>query len=379
MTSVAPELVRHSPVASTTHTGSRPSHISKSPVRRRIGCIDWMRGLSVLFMVECHSLYFLHPSHDGDAARRYLQQLNGLLAPQFILTAGFSIALVCGRIGRLAAEDRGARFRKTLRRIGQVMLVSVWLKLIYWNFTVYPNRLLWVNVLDCIAMSLLVILPIVLYCPFRRLILLAGAVAFFTVVPLVQSPKAFGAFTGFINNSLYPDTWPLIPWAGYAFIGALLGLRMARVGKLSSLWLSFLALLGLGLLVVWLARPIGWLYGDNPAWLVVNAAERIWRIGAIGLLLLTLEMLASSRPVLFRNPIIWTIELFSRQSLYAFALHLVFLFGMGRFRPFNRFHQSTDWRLYVVLTLAVVACTGICCVLIENARPWLTAMRHRPA
>src|SRR6202048_4331511 len=93
---------------------------------RRVRAIDWLRGLAVLLMIQTHALGLLRPELRGGAAFNELQWLDGLVAPAFILAAGFSLALTQVRAAAAggSADARRRRMLKTLRRIGEVLLVG---------------------------------------------------------------------------------------------------------------------------------------------------------------------------------------------------------------------------------------------------------------
>jgi len=68
----------------------------------RIKDFDWLRGLAVLVMVETHSLVFVRPELHQTRAMARLNWVNGLVAPSFILAAGFSLGLLQTRAARAA-------------------------------------------------------------------------------------------------------------------------------------------------------------------------------------------------------------------------------------------------------------------------------------
>ena len=59
----------------------------------------------------------------------------------------------------------------------------------------------------------------------------------------------------------------------------------------------------------------------------------------------------------------WTVSL----SLIAFIGHLLLFYGVWKFRPFNPFHQKTDWAGYIGLTLVLMLLTAAVCYAFDNA------------
>src|SRR5438105_13888076 len=89
----------------------------------RVRAVDWLRGLAVLVMIQTHSLSLLRPELRQGPFFSRLQWIDGLVAPAFIFAAGFAMALVQCRAAA-GGGPRGPRIRKTLRRIGEVVLVA---------------------------------------------------------------------------------------------------------------------------------------------------------------------------------------------------------------------------------------------------------------
>src|SRR5438552_19197661 len=110
----------------------------------RIRAIDWLRGLAVLFMIQTHALALLRPELRAGALFSTLQWIDGLVAPSFILAAGFSMALTQVR----AAAQPGARwprFRRTLRRLGEVLAVAT---LVNWAWFPLVREPRWILRMD---------------------------------------------------------------------------------------------------------------------------------------------------------------------------------------------------------------------------------------
>ena len=94
-----------------------------SPPLTRVKAFDWLRGLAVLVMIECHAMVLLRKELLATHAAAVMDWLNGLVAPSFIFAAGFSLALVQVRTAR-SGGARGPRLLRTLRRIGEVLAVG---------------------------------------------------------------------------------------------------------------------------------------------------------------------------------------------------------------------------------------------------------------
>ncbi len=353
---------------------------ARSAPAQRVKCVDWLRGLAVLVMIECHALFLLDPAYDQSAARQVLNLINGLAAPTFILCAGFAMGLSFGRIGDDVAGLK-KRTIKSLRRISVVLVVSLVLKQAFWNLLFHPSRLMWLSVLDCIGLAMLMLMAVLIVTTRHRtmrLLMLSGLLAmFFIIAPWVASPANFGWVTPFLNNSFYSDTWPLVPWAGYAFAGAIIGDALARKPSAATILLTMLTMLGISVAIIFFVpwATSRWINGYDPS-LLVNGAERCAQIAIVAILLLGIERLSHFWRWLVANPLMWVIELFGRQSLWAYVIHLLVLFGVGPLYPLRSVWRSGGWLSYgLQATVLMLSTVGICLAIDMWTRRQRTAIR----
>src|SRR3954467_4275079 len=210
----------------------------------RIRAFDWLRGIAVLVMIQTHSLGLLRPGLRAGVLWTRLQWVDGLVAPAFLFSAGFSLALV--QVRGAASGMRAMRVRKTLRRLGEVLLVATFLNWMWFPIFRQPRWIFRMDILQCIGFSLLIALPILFaLAPRPRALrwtaLLLAAIAF-GVAPLLES---LGLPWDGILNSRPPAVFPLLPWAGYVYLGAAIGAATAEKGpRGAAIWLAALAAAG---------------------------------------------------------------------------------------------------------------------------------------
>jgi uncharacterized membrane protein len=345
---------------------------------KRCDWIDQLRGWAVIVMIEVHAVnVWLHPGLRPD----WLNYLNGLVAPSFLMAAGYSLVISTFR------TDGTLRpfWPDTARRLGFILLcayalhapgitIADWTLL---NTAQKARELFKVDVLQCIVFSLLILQGLARLVRNPKVFTgLALIVALF--IPLV-APSLWGTgvadglwlpIRGLFNGN--PDRgvqalFPLFPWIAFPAFGAFLGgiyreLRvMAKDGRArwsESQYLLALALLGAVLLGWGSARQHAWLWGgqwiqQNGVWMLhsVSGAFTYSELGAIanttlpsvaarlGWILLggaamgTFELVRPKWPG--ANPVIST----SRESLLLYMLHLNLIFS-------------------VLLSPAVIALTG---------------------
>jgi uncharacterized membrane protein len=323
----------------------------------RFYAIDWLRGLAVLVMIQCHALVLLIPSLRTGAFFNRLQWMDGLVAPSFIFSAGFSLALV--QVRGAAAGARRARVRRTLRRLLEVLLVATLVNWMWFPIFREPRWIFRIDILQCIGVSLLIALPIFSALAARPLVLrwvaLGLAALVFGVSPLAEGWR--GPFASLLNGST-GSVFPLLPWAGYVYLGASAGAAAAAGGSRAlAKWIAGLLLAGL---VLWLLTPqLTAAYPPHDFWVTnpANHASRWTQMCALTLLLMLAErrqqILRATLPVRF-------IEVFGTSSLAGYFFHQMLLFfRIGGFSFQAAWGDRCTWPQYWGLTALLIACTFV--------------------
>jgi uncharacterized membrane protein len=339
----------------------------------RIKAFDWLRGLAVLVMVETHSLVFLRPELHSTRAMARLNWVNGVVAPSFILAAGFSLGLLQVRAAAAGPEGRSARLWRTLRRIGEVLAVATLVNVVWFPITIEPRWLTRIDILQCIGLSLLVALPLLVALAPRPYLLaavsLGVAAAIFFLAPYSEQVTGSWATQLLKRGGPWSTVFPLLPWAGYIFLGAALGALLGAGDVSRARWL-LLALVGTGVVTSLLA-PV-WLgfYPPHEFWVTdpSNSAQR-WTVVAVFILcLMTLEgwmpdRWRTSAPVRF-------VDLFGTSSLAAYFFHEMLLFHQVHGVSLDTlFGKRCGWWAYAGLTVCVIAGTA--------ALTWVTDRVYR--
>jgi uncharacterized membrane protein len=345
----------------------------------RVRAFDWLRGIAVFVMIQTHALSLLKPELHKGALFERLQWIDGLVAPAFIFAAGFAMALVqC----RAAAKPggRAQRIRRTLRRLLEVALVATLMQWMWFPLLHEPKWLLRIDILMCIALSLLVALPVLsLLAPRPRalsLVSLALAALVFAVAPLAEGIQ--GTLSHFLSHKS-GSMFPLLPWAGYVYLGAAVGAATARGGaRAAALWLIGLIAVGIA---IWVATPVFQsAYPAHDFWVTnpANCARRWTQVCGVALLLLAAERLAAG--AWQRGAAVRLIEIFGTSSLAGYFFHEALLFyRVGGVSFHALWGDRADWPLYWLLVVALIALTLILTwatdKVYRRADSWLTAPR----
>lgn len=339
------------------------------PPSPRVRAFDWLRGGAVLVMIETHALVLLRPALRQGSFFTTLQWIDGLVAPAFILAAGFSLALTQVRAaapgkGQRDPAARRQRLRKTLRRIGEVLAVATLVNWMWFPIFREPRWILRVDILQCIGLSLLIALPFFfLLAPRPRLLqaaALAGAALAFGLSPLAEH---VGPPLAMLANSTTGAVFPLLPWSGYVYLGAAIGTAAATGGPRAIAW-WLLGLVATGALLWALTPQVAALYPPHDFWVTdpANHARRWTQVSLIALVLLGLERLrprASGALVRF-------IEVFGTSSLAAYFFHQMLLYFHLFGFSFEKFWgDRSSWPQYGALLALLIAMTFALTVLTD--------------
>ncbi|MGZ3481600.1 MAG: heparan-alpha-glucosaminide N-acetyltransferase domain-containing protein [Myxococcaceae bacterium] len=333
---------------------------SQPPAQARVRAFDWLRGLAVLVMVETHSMVFLRKELLATHGAGVLDYVNGLVAPSFIFAAGFSLALVQVRAAS-SGGPRTSRVLRSLRRIGEVLAVGTLVNWVWFPISVEPGWLLRVDILQCIGLTLLVALPFnVALAPRPRTLAIASllvGLGLFLVAPFADGVT--GPLQDLFNkDGPHRTVFPLLPWAGWAFLGGAAGATAARgtAAQVRRLAVG----IGIGSAVVFALKPL-WLaiYPPHAFWVTDPANTGARGIAVMAVLLLLLAIEARAPAGARRSAAVWLLELFGTSSLAAYFFHEMLLYYEVRGVSLASIAGGRcGWAGFAGLTLVVVAATS---------------------
>lgn len=290
--------------------------------------------------------------------------LRGITAPLFLLVSGWAVVAALSHQPGAARDTYGRRVRRALLLIflGYLLHWPGWgaVQALGWSEELLAHVSKF-NALQCIGISLLVgatVLALAQGSKLRALALGALAVGIPLASPAVwqlgaRLPIALRQATG-VEGSHFP----LFPWAGFFFAGALIAwlLRLLRPGGPQGL---ALAVLGAGVLGFTSQLPQDW--SPASAWLVA------FRVGQ-GLIVLAAVSFTPVRLSRLLAPL-------GRLSLWVYVLHLPIVYGWaGTPGLAGRVGPTLDLGPALLIGLGLLVASSVVALLLRwlrgLTRPW---------
>jgi uncharacterized membrane protein len=217
-------------------SGSPHDSLTAGPVRtvtaarrERIPWLDFFRGAAVLVMIETHVVNtFLLASVRAESWFAVLNYVNGLVAPSFLFIAGFVQGMAPVVAGKPMQFGRRARRLLGIGLMGYALHFP-WGELAQHRWDVALRVGTQVDVLQCLAVSLGLLLLVSWIAQksgnARNLWLGTSALLIFFVgiAPAAAEWRDLPVpVLAWLNDST--GSWfPLFPWAGFVFVGAMAG------------------------------------------------------------------------------------------------------------------------------------------------------------
>jgi uncharacterized membrane protein len=199
----------------------------------RRGYVDWLRGISVLIMIEAHTLdAWTRLDARHNTVYGWAMIVGGFAAPGFLFLAGIALALAAGsriRRGRTREDAAAVARRRALQIFGLAFLFRLQSWLISGGDPM--QALLKVDILNVMGLSMLAAAFLWGFGRFRwdRFAWLAGATVLVAMItPIVRSSPLLSLLPDPIEWYIRPipgrGTFTLFPWGGFLLAGAAVGL-----------------------------------------------------------------------------------------------------------------------------------------------------------
>lgn len=342
---------------------------------KRFAFLDWMRGLAVVIMIQCH-VFNSFSRMDVREGGGYIfsQFIGGMAAPLFLFMAGMTFAFQMDSLER--REVRAARrCLMSLRRAGYILAIALLFRFSNWLGS-YPNgnpgEILKVDILNCMALAMAVFAGMaVLGARSRSRWALAGALAIAVVTPVLAHLSWDGA-PPLIREYLVPipgrGRFPFFPCASYLGFGLGAGAIVKRTAeeRMERL-MQWSLLIGLG------AAFVSQYFSNLPY--SIYSQANFWTDSPALILIRTGVILAA-----MAGAYLWTeygagagwswMQTLGKTSLMVYWVHVVLVYG-GLAKPIKRTMSVPQ------TAIATCAVTGLMLVLSILKLRWTARRAER--
>jgi uncharacterized membrane protein len=299
----------------------------------RRGYIDWLRGLSVLIMIEAHTLdSWTRLADRHSAIYGWAMVIAGFAAPAFLFLAGVSLALAGGsrlRRGKTAEEASALAIRRSL----QIFALAFLFRLQSWVISGGDpgQALLKVDILNVMGLSMLA--AAILWSlgrdrSHRAAWLLAGTAVIGLLTPIVRASPLLAPLPDPIEWYIRPipgrGTFTLFPWAGFLLAGSAVGLWLDAARTPAG---ERRVNIGLAAIGATLAAS-GYAASFLPP---IYAQTNFWTTSPT-FFVLRLGILVASLPLAYAWSALWSgrsvLQEFGRASLFVYWIHVELVYGV---------------------------------------------------
>jgi uncharacterized membrane protein len=202
---------------------------------KRFTFLDWMRGLAVLIMFQCHAFNsFTRLDLRQDSGYVFSQFVGGMAAPLFLFMAGITFAFQMESLAR--REPRGTRrWLVSLRRAGYILFVAYLFRFTNWLASLPRadvQELLKVDILNCMGLAMAAFSVVALFDFGSRIrVALIGALAVASAAPLIGGLDWHGVppvMRDYLTMSPDRGRFPFFPCAAYVGFGMAAGALVKR-------------------------------------------------------------------------------------------------------------------------------------------------------
>jgi len=314
----------------------------------RLFFIDAMRAWAILMMLQGHFIdglldpVFRDPDNPVYSIWLYFR---GITAPVFFTVSGFIFTYLLIRVPQSGMEN--PRVAKGIRRGLQLLAIGYLLRLNLGGLfkgQIY-NTFYLVDVLHCIGMSILGLIGIYVFTSKRKKWMFPLVLISFTLILFlferVYKDWSFAFLPDFLANYFTKangSVFTIIPWFGYATLGAFISVLFTRYKDFKYLYPSAIALsLGMGYLLIYQSTDVFALLYDWTGFeflkLILSNNYLFIRLGNVFVVFAVFMVLRQ----LMTNK---TVLKIGASTLSIYVIHFIILYGsftgLGLYRFFNR-------------------------------------------
>ena len=331
---------------------------------KRYPYLDWLRGLAILIMIQCHTFNSLTRVDLRDGGAYILSQfIGGMAAPLFLFMAGMTTAFQMESLAN-REPDPWRRWLAALKRGAYILAIAFSFRFTNWLFSV-PRATLQeitkVDILNCMGVALILLAVFAIFPSTQRARLSAAAALLIALATPVIANLDWSAVPPLLQDYLAPSPrsgrFPLFPCAAYLAFGLAAGTiaRRAAADRIDRL-MQWSFLVGFGAIftgqyfsnVPYSIYPKSSFWTDSPALVIIRTG--------IALLLMSGAYLWTEHAA--GEGWSW-IKTLGKNSLMVYWVHVMIVYG-AVIRPIKRqlsIPQSTFATL--LLTASMVAMSAL--------------------
>jgi uncharacterized membrane protein len=326
---------------------------------RRFPFLDWMRGLAVLVMIQCHAFNSFTRLGLRDGGPYIMTQfIGGMAAPLFLFMAGMTTAFQMESLER-REPDRLRRWLVALKRAAFILGIAFTFRFTNWVFA-WPlgdwHEMLRVDILNCMGVAMIAMASAALFTGESRIrfVVLAG-LAITGLAPVVANLDWIGTPL-LVQEYLAPAPgrrFPFFPWAAYVAFGVAVGgiVKRSPEERFERL-MQWSVLIGFGLVFTaqYFSNVPYSIYAKSNFWLDSPGLVLI----RVGLMLLAMAGAYLWTEYLARPRWSW-MQTLGKNSLMVYWVHVMIVYG-SLVRPIKRMLTIQQAAFATVLvTLAMIA------------------------
>lgn len=328
--------------------------------------IDWMRGLSVLFMIEAHTFdSWTLAAERGRGAYFWINFIGGLAAPMFLFLAGVAVAMA-GAAREQRTGDRLAAAWSVQKRGWQIFGLAFLFRL--QSFLLSPGStvrgIFKADILNIMGPSIAMTAWLwgrIITPRWRLFVFAALACAFSGVTPFVRQTQWVAWLPDPIEWYIRPlprmSVFTFFPWVGYVCAGAVAGELLNMAANPAREWRINQWFFVAGMMLLLGGYGASWLPSVYPAgysnfW-TSSPTYYFMKIG-IMLMLMAAIYLYIQRPfaAVPRNPAWSPMREFGRSSLFVYWIHVELAYGIFSY-PLHR-KLTIEWSFVAFLVFTAL-------------------------
>jgi len=202
---------------------------------KRFPFLDWMRGLAILVMIECHTFNSFTRMDLRDGGPYILSQfIGGMAAPLFLFMAGMTMGFQMESLDR-REPGRWKRWIVSLKRALYILFIAFAFRFTNWLFSV-PHaslqELTKVDILNCMGLGMAVLAALAAVSARERPRAAAAAGVLIAVISPLMTGLPWAGTPALLQEYLVPGQarghFPFFPWVAYIAFGLAVGAVLKR-------------------------------------------------------------------------------------------------------------------------------------------------------